>query len=89
MDAEILSLKRLIQSQLDRIVNQKTGTTFIAAVETAIRNASWDMGAKHLTQEKQSNGLTLPEVHEGFESDDEDGMIFELPNHIIDEHHFR
>ena len=80
-NAEILSLKRLIQSQLNRVVNQKTGTIFIAAVENAIRNASWDMWAERLTREKQSDGLTLPEVHDSFESDDDDGKIFELIIH--------
>ncbi len=80
-NAEILSLKRLIQSQLNRVVNQKTGTIFIAAVENAIRNASWDMWVERLTREKQSNGLTLPEVHDSFESDDDDGKIFELIIH--------
>ena len=82
-DAEILSLKHLIHSQLNRVANQKTGTTFVAAVETAIRNASWDMWADHLTQEKQSNGLTLPEVRDGVESDDDNGMIFEYRNRSL------
>ena len=74
-DAEILSLKRLIQSQLNRVVQQSTGTTFIAAIEAAIRNASWDLWAERQTREKQPKGLTLPEVREGLESDDDDGML--------------
>ena len=82
-DAEILSLKHLIQSKLNRMVNQKSSTTFIAAVETAIRNASWKLLKEQLTQKKQSKGLTLPEVNEGFESNDEDGMMFELTSRII------
>lgn len=73
--AEILSLKRLIQLQLNRVVYQSTSTTFIAAAEAAIRNASWDLWTERQTREKQPNSLTLPEVREGLESDDDDGTL--------------
>ena len=76
--AEILSLNRLVRSQLSRVVHQSTGTTFIAAVESAIRNVSWDMWTERQTREKQPSGLTLPEVHEGLESDEDSGMIIKL-----------
>ncbi|XP_028406314.1 E3 ubiquitin-protein ligase TRIM71-like [Dendronephthya gigantea] len=71
-DAEILSLKSLVQSQLNRVASEKTGTTFIAAVEAVIRHASWEIRAEHFTQGKETNGLTLPEIHDDDSDDDED-----------------
>ena len=41
------------------------------------------MWAEHFTQEKRSNGLTLPEVRDGVESDDDNGMIFEYRNRSL------
>lgn len=76
-NAEILSLKPLIHCQLDRIVNQNNGTSLITAVEVAIRNASWDMWSDHLIRKmKHSDGLILPEINEGFGSDEDNGMIY-------------
>ena len=64
-DVEILSMKNLIQSQLKQVAEYSPAEKLLAAVEIAIRNASWDLSPEH---QKQDNcfqeSLKLPEVKE-------------------------
>lgn len=74
-DAEILSLKYFIHSHLNHVATQKSCTTFITAIEAAIRNASWDIRKEH-ARKKNPGGLTLPEVQNDLLSDEDNtGMV--------------
>lgn len=73
-DVEILSLKNIIHSQLNRVATQTTGEKFLAAIEVAIRHASLELSPYDQEQDKRlQEGLKLPEVLDG-PSDNQSGM---------------
>ena len=62
-EGEILSIKNLIQSQVNRVTSQSGAERLVDAVEEAIRNASWDSNHQNMP-ELSPKGLWLPDARQ-------------------------